>query len=188
MDGDSVRSAFLISPSMDGSFTWDNRTMFFTPQSNWTPGETYEISITSDAFDFKNRDMKDDFVRNFTVIEGGQPDDDDDDDDDNQTDTDGDGIPDWWEDKYGLNKTDPSDAHGDLDNDTVSNIDEYEGGSDPTDPDDVPKEDGGGSRGSGLVIAIIVSLIVLFVVFLLIIFVVFLAVRKGGDDDEDWEE
>ncbi len=51
------------------------------------------------------------------------------------TDTDSDGMSDDWEQQYGLNETDPSDASDDNDNDGINNSVEYEINSDPTDPD-----------------------------------------------------
>lgn len=47
-------------------------------------------------------------------------------------DTDGDGMPDWWEKKYGLNPKDASDANGDLSGDGYTNIEKYINGIDPT--------------------------------------------------------
>ena len=46
-------------------------------------------------------------------------------------DSDGDGMPDWWEAKYGLNLA-VNDAAGDLDQDGVSNLNEFRLGTDPT--------------------------------------------------------
>jgi hypothetical protein len=40
-------------------------------------------------------------------------------------DSDADGMPDWWEDLYGLNKTNAADADGDKDGDGVSNLQEF---------------------------------------------------------------
>ncbi|MBK1791225.1 cadherin-like domain-containing protein [Persicirhabdus sediminis] len=53
------------------------------------------------------------------------------------TDTDGDGIPDWWEKKYGLDWQIP-DGELDSDNDGRENLPEYLGGSDPLNDDTIP--------------------------------------------------
>jgi hypothetical protein len=47
-------------------------------------------------------------------------------------DSDGDGMPDWWEKKYGLDPNDPSDAAQDRDGDGYTNLEEYLNGTDPT--------------------------------------------------------
>jgi hypothetical protein len=52
-----------------------------------------------------------------------------DDDDDN------DGMPDVWEEDYGLNPLDPADAAQDADNDGITNLDEYTNGTNPELPD-----------------------------------------------------
>jgi len=49
-------------------------------------------------------------------------------------DSDGDGMPDYWEQGFGLSSTDGSDRDLDLDGDSMSNWREYVAGTDPTDP------------------------------------------------------
>jgi hypothetical protein len=49
-----------------------------------------------------------------------------------ERDSDGDGMPDWWEIKYGLDPNDPSDAARDADGDGYTNLEEYLNGTDPT--------------------------------------------------------
>jgi pectate lyase len=49
-----------------------------------------------------------------------------------EQDSDHDGMPDWWEVKYGLNPRDPSDAAQDKDGDGYTNLEEYLNGTDPT--------------------------------------------------------
>ncbi|MFH1770460.1 MAG: hypothetical protein ABH828_02785 [archaeon] len=62
--------------------------------------------------------------------------------DENTTDDDGDkdndGLPDDWEERYGLDPDDPTDADKDLDGDGYTNLEEYEKGTDPTDSTDKP--------------------------------------------------
>jgi len=57
-------------------------------------------------------------------------------------DTDGDGVPDWWEEKHGLDPSDPADAALDADADGLSNLAEFLAGTDPrlsdTDGDGMP--------------------------------------------------
>ena len=50
-------------------------------------------------------------------------------------DEDGDGLPDWWEEKYGLDPEDPSDAALDPDGDGLPNLAEFCAGTDPHSPD-----------------------------------------------------
>ena len=52
----------------------------------------------------------------------------------NLEDTDGDGMPDKWEDRYGFDPYDPTDADEDADGDGYTNLEEYENNTDPSDP------------------------------------------------------
>jgi hypothetical protein len=55
-----------------------------------------------------------------------------------ERDSDGDGIPDVWEEKYGLNPFDPGDAAMDKDADGFSNLEEHIAKTEPTDDTDFP--------------------------------------------------
>ena len=55
------------------------------------------------------------------------------------TDSDGDGMPDWWESRYGLDLQNPADASLDAEGDGVANLAEYRAGSDPRRDDRVPE-------------------------------------------------
>ncbi|MEF8879411.1 MAG: CARDB domain-containing protein [Candidatus Thermoplasmatota archaeon] len=48
------------------------------------------------------------------------------------SDTDNDGMPDWWEEKYGFNPKNSLDAEVDYDGDGLSNLEEYKAEGDPT--------------------------------------------------------
>ncbi|MCK5112200.1 MAG: hypothetical protein KAQ84_01540 [Thermoplasmatales archaeon] len=46
-------------------------------------------------------------------------------------DVDGDGMPDWWEERYGFDPHDPTDAEQDEDGDGYTNVEEYNNGNNP---------------------------------------------------------
>jgi parallel beta-helix repeat protein len=50
-------------------------------------------------------------------------------------DNDNDGMPDSWENSFGLNPDNPNDAKSDSDNDSLSNIEEYNNNTNPLEPD-----------------------------------------------------
>jgi hypothetical protein len=68
-------------------------------------------------------------VGGWPQYKGGEP----------PVDSDHDGMPDWWEKKYGLDPNDPSDALLDKDGDGYTNIEEYLNGTDPTEYVDYSK-------------------------------------------------
>lgn len=49
MDIESVENALTISPSANGTTTWDANTLTFTPSDAWPRGETIRITLTDDA-------------------------------------------------------------------------------------------------------------------------------------------
>jgi parallel beta-helix repeat protein len=54
------------------------------------------------------------------------------------SDDDNDGIPDEWEEEYGLNSTNPEDAEEDNDDDGYNNFEEYKAGTNPLDANSKP--------------------------------------------------
>ncbi len=58
--------------------------------------------------------------------------------DNEDLDDDNDGMPDVWEEQYGFNPFDPSDADIDTDGDGFTNLEEYLAGTDPLDPNSFP--------------------------------------------------
>lgn len=84
---------------------------------------------------------------------------------DDLNDTDNDGMPDAWEERYGFNPYNPSDAVMDVDNDSITNLKEYQQGTDPVEKLSFPSESVNRLQenwlyltGSVLVLAIIVLL------------------------------
>ncbi len=75
--------------------------------------------------------------------------------DNEDTDDDDDGILDYWEDLYGLNRTDATDAETDLDGDGYTNLQEFESGTDPQDADSKPSVVG--NNGPLIILAIIIA-------------------------------
>jgi hypothetical protein len=74
---------------------------------------------------------------------------------DKNLDSDGDGMPDWWEDKYNLQKLDPSDADKDQDKDGYTNLEEYENQTDPNSPDE------GGKNHTINIILLVIGLLLM---------------------------
>ncbi len=51
MDRNSVQSAFTVSPNIPGAFSWNGKTLTFTPTSSLAAGTIYTITVGSSAVD-----------------------------------------------------------------------------------------------------------------------------------------
>ena len=86
-------------------------------------------------------------------------------------DADNDGIPDWWEERYGFDPYDKADANDDYDKDGLSNKAEYEGGLNPL--KDIMEENMAYRIGNN-----IWYLIASIIIFLFIISIVYIGRRR----------
>jgi len=100
----NVNDAYLDSDG-DGLINIEEYNGNWNPQKSEYLGASYSVSEI--------------WLLNTTIFQG-----------DMFSDTDGDGMPNWWEERYNLNKN-LADADGDPDNDNISNINEYRRGLRP---------------------------------------------------------
>jgi len=63
----SVENVFTIVPDMSGSFSWNNRTLIFTPDRNFNANRKYEITIDEDAMDIDGNKLNEMYSWNFTT-------------------------------------------------------------------------------------------------------------------------
>ena len=106
------------------------------PTGNWG---SYTVTVRADGESNFGEVFSRSEIRSFHVYEYGPQQ------EECIADNDKDGLPDRWEDLYGLDSTDPSDAGEDPDNDKLNNKEEFFYGTLPLDPD---TDDGGESDGS----------------------------------------
>ena len=63
----SAQSAFSISPSVTGSFSWDGNKMIFTPSSNLAYETTYTVNIGTEAEDLAGSNLESSYNWQFTT-------------------------------------------------------------------------------------------------------------------------
>ncbi|MGM0510632.1 MAG: Ig-like domain-containing protein, partial [Thermoplasmatota archaeon] len=176
-----------------------------TEQKQFSGNRTYSTMVSSlgsntsyeylGYIEFQGRNITS-VIGNFTTEpldtdDDGVPDSEDDDDD-------GDGMPDEWEEKYGFDPKDSTDAEEDFDQDGLTNLEEYNKGTYPDNPD----SDGDGvydkedkypmdpSKSSDFPWLKIIAWIVISLVITAIGVIIFLLIRRArpSEDEEELEE
>jgi hypothetical protein len=65
MNHNFTESAFSVSPSLAGEFNWDRKTMIFTPDSGFTMGTDYTVTIDTSAEDTAGNTIADTYSWQF---------------------------------------------------------------------------------------------------------------------------
>ncbi|MCK5562420.1 MAG: Ig-like domain-containing protein, partial [Thermoplasmata archaeon] len=105
---DSAWVLFAANETNDGSFNWDISGI-----------DSTNVRIRVTCIDLAGNIGMDNSDSSFTVT----------------ADSDDDGLPDWWEEQYGLKPFDSSDVFEDPDEDGLNNYQEYLNGTNPTNSD-----------------------------------------------------
>ncbi|MEA3559090.1 MAG: hypothetical protein U9R75_07550, partial [Candidatus Thermoplasmatota archaeon] len=112
---------------------------------------------------------------------------------DQTTDTDSDGMPDWWEEFYGLDPNNEADASADPDGDNITNLQEFKDKTSPSKDDRIPlvdDTDDDDSEGepddkqSSTMLYVITGVLAVLVLIMLIL----LLKRSGGKEEFNEEE
>ncbi len=69
MDTKSVEEAIIIEPKVAGTYTWEENTVTFTPQEEYSAGTKYTLTLTKEAFDKAGNNLPEEFSKNFEVTD-----------------------------------------------------------------------------------------------------------------------
>ena len=73
MDHTSAESAFSISPSVNGNFSWNGTTMIFTPDSPLAFNTIYTVTINTGATDIAGNNLVSNYVWSFNTGDTAPP-------------------------------------------------------------------------------------------------------------------
>jgi hypothetical protein len=176
MNHTSCENAFKLAPSIYGEFEWNHNILIFYPVTFLKYSTSYIVSIDTTATSIEGHLLNTNFSWIFTTEKmtgidsdnDGYPDEIDafPTNPDYYLDTDKDGMPDAWEDKFGLNKFNSTDALLDPDDDGKTNKEEFE---DDTDPWESNKEPDNEERDVDYMIFIIITILIILILIILLI-------------------
>jgi len=116
MNKETTQAAFSIAPNVEGTYSWLDNTLSFTPNVALNNNEAYTVHIAATATDASANALPALYSFTFTTSDG---------------DWDKDQMPDSWEEDNDLNPSDPTDAALDPDGDDLANLEEYQRNTDP---------------------------------------------------------